>query len=70
MEEDDQAETMSEGSIDRVLEPRDSRGSIPANWDSVYGKYLQDSPIRGGTPKSHHGIVGDSPELADKQKRA
>ena len=70
VEDDDQEDTMSEGSIDRVLGPRDPRGSTPDNWDSMYGKYLQDSPIRGGTPRSHRGDIGDSPEQADKQKRA
>ena len=70
IEDNDQADTMSEGSIDRVLGPRDCRGSTPDNLDSMYGKYLQDSPIRGGTPKSHHRDIGDSPQQADKQKRA
>ena len=70
MEDDNQAETMSEGSIDLVLGPRDSRGNTLDNRDSVYGKYHQDSPIRGGTPKSHYGNIWDSPKLADKQKRA
>ena len=61
MEDDNQADTMIEGSIARVFGPRDSRGSTPDNWDSMSGKFLQDSPIRGGTPKSHHGDIGDSP---------
>ena len=52
MEDDNQAETMSEGSIDLVLGPRDSRGNTLDNRDSVYGKYHQDSPIRGA-PQSH-----------------
>ena len=70
MEDVDQEDIMSEGSIDRVLGPRDPRESTPDSWDSMYGKYLQDSPIRGGTLKSHHGDIGDSPEQADKQKKA
>lgn len=71
MEEDPQESDNGKEAVETpervLLTTGESGGNTPENWQELYGKYLEDSPIGRGTPTHRRGSSGKQPEASPKK---